>query len=159
MSLMPERWPRCGGGVCFSTAHSSTRNAAHVRIGSDPGLIPGLGDLTMLIFAVLLWCRAFVLFRVLCRFVMPINAAIDFLVGCIRVIGDLFDFGWKANVRNLALLERHAHPGSKASRGDWIFVLTIIGILAALAVIPLLFAAWLLLRFRLFYLASIATNV
>lgn len=124
-----------------------------LTFGLDPilGLIPGLGDLTTPIFAVLLLVQS-VRMRIprVVQVRMLINAAIDFFVGCIPVIGDLFDFGWKANVRNLALLERHAHPGSKASRGDWIFVLTIIGILAALAVIPLLFAAWLLSRFRLF---------
>jgi Domain of unknown function (DUF4112) len=121
--------------------------------GLDPilGLIPGLGDLTTPVFAVVLLLQS-VRMRIprVVQVRMLINAAIDFLVGCIPVAGDLFDFGWKANVRNLALLERHAHPGSRATRGDWMFVLTIIGVLAALAVIPLLLAAWLLSRFRLF---------
>jgi hypothetical protein len=80
---------------------------------------------------------------------MAINAAIDLLIGVIPVAGDLFDFGWKANVRNLALLEQHAHPGSTATRADWIFVLSIVGLLIALAVIPLVLAAWLLSRLRL----------
>jgi uncharacterized protein DUF4112 len=121
--------------------------------GWDPilGLIPGLGDLTTPIFAVLLLLQS-VRMRIprVVQVRMLINATIDFLIGSIPVIGDLFDFGWKANVRNLALLERHAHPETKATRSDWIFVLTIIGLLAAIAVIPLLFAAWLLSRFRLF---------
>ena len=123
-----------------------------LTFGLDPilGLIPGIGDLTTPIFAVLLLVQS-VRMRIprVVQLRMLINAAIDFLVGCIPIIGDLFDFGWKANVRNLALLEHHAHPGSKATRGDWLFVLTIIGILVALAVIPVLFAAWLLSRFRL----------
>jgi hypothetical protein len=80
---------------------------------------------------------------------MLVNAGIDFLIGSIPIIGDLFDFGWKANVKNLTLLERYARPGSRATRADWIFVLIIIGLLAAIAIIPLLFAAWLLSRFRL----------
>jgi hypothetical protein len=78
------------------------------------------------------------------------NSAIDLLVGIIPVAGDLFDFGWKANVRNLALLERYAHPESQPTRGDWIFVLSIVGVLAAIAVVPLLVTAWLLSRFKLF---------
>jgi hypothetical protein len=78
------------------------------------------------------------------------NAAIDFLIGIIPVIGDLFDFGWKANVRNLALLERHAHPGSKARPEDWAFVLVVLGLLAAAALIPILVSAWLLSRFSFF---------
>ena len=66
---------------------------------------------------------------------MVINAAIDLLIGIVPVVGDLFDFGWKANVMNLGLLERYAQPGSKASRGDWILVAVVIGTLFALAVL------------------------
>ena len=81
---------------------------------------------------------------------MLINAIIDLAVGLIPFVGDFFDFGLKANVRNLALLERYAQPGATAGRGDWIFVLAVIGALAALAVVPFLLAAWLLSRFQLF---------
>jgi hypothetical protein len=48
------------------------------------------------------------------------------------------------------LLERYAHPESQPTRGDWIFVLSIVGVLAAIAVVPLLVTAWLLSRFKLF---------
>jgi hypothetical protein len=125
----------------------------NLTFGLDPiiGLIPGLGDLTSPLFAALLLVHA-VRMRIprVVQVRMLINAAIDLLVGLIPVLGDLFDFGWKANVRNLALLERYAHPESKATRGDWIFVASIIGVLLALAVIPLIVAAWLLSQFRLF---------
>jgi hypothetical protein len=121
--------------------------------GLDPilGLIPGLGDLTSPVFAALLLLHS-VRMRIprVIQMRMLINAALDLLIGLVPVVGDFFDFGWKANVRNLALLERYAHPGSKPSRGDWIFVLSIVGVLAALAVFPLLFAAWLLSRFQAF---------
>src|SRR4029078_3095286 len=103
--------------------------------GLDPilRLIPGIGDLTSPIFAALLLLHA-VRMRIprVVQLRMLINAAIDLLIGVIPVVGDLFDFGWNANVRNLALLERHARPESKASRADWIFVLSIVGVLAAL---------------------------
>ena len=46
---------------------------------------------------------------VLARMVM--NAGIDALVGLVPIAGDLVDVGWKANLRNLELLERHAVPG------------------------------------------------
>jgi Domain of unknown function (DUF4112) len=124
-----------------------------LTFGLDPilGLIPGLGDLTTPLFAVLLLFHA-VRLRIprVVQLRMLINAAIDLIVGAIPVIGDAFDFGWKANVRNLALLERYAHPGTTASRGDWLFVLGVIAVLGAVAVIPLLFTVWLLSRFRLF---------
>jgi hypothetical protein len=125
----------------------------NLTFGLDPilGLIPGLGDLTAPLFAALLLLHA-VRLRIprIVQLRMLINAAIDLAVGVIPFIGDLFDFGWKANVRNLALLERYARPGTEASRSDWLFVLGVIAVLVGVAVIPLLFTAWLLSRFRLF---------
>jgi hypothetical protein len=123
-----------------------------ITFGLDPilGLIPGFGDVTSPLFAALVLFHA-VRMRIprVIQLHMVINAAIDLLIGFIPVVGDLFDFGWKANVRNLALLERYAHPGSRATPGDWIFVLSIVGFLIALAVIPFVLTAWLLSRFRL----------
>ena len=123
-----------------------------LTFGLDPliGLIPGLGDLTTPFFAVVLLLHA-VRLRIpkVIQVRMLINAVLDLVIGLIPVVGDFFDFGLKANVRNLALLERYAHPGAKASRGDWIFVLAVIGVLAAVAIVPLIVTAWLLSRFRL----------
>jgi hypothetical protein len=120
--------------------------------GLDPilGLIPGIGDLTSPLFAVLLLLHA-VRMRIprVVQVRMLFNALIDLLIGVIPVVGDLFDFGWKANVRNLALLERHAHVDAKPTTGDWIFVLTIVGLLLAATVIPLVILGWLLSQFRL----------
>ena len=53
---------------------------------------------------------------------MIFNVAIDTLFGLVPVLGDLFDFAWKANDMNLALLERHAHEEHAAAPGDWLFV-------------------------------------
>ena len=124
----------------------------NLTFGLDPilGLIPGIGDLTTPFFAALLLVHA-VRLRIprVVQLRMLINAAIDLTIGFVPFIGDAFDFGWKANVRNLALLERYARPGSRASRGDWVFVLVAIGALVAVALIPLFFTAWLLSQFRL----------
>jgi uncharacterized protein DUF4112 len=124
-----------------------------MTFGLDPilGLIPGLGDLTTPFFSALLLLHA-VRLRIprVVQLRMLLNAAIDLAIGVIPVAGDVADFAWKANVRNLALLEQHAHPGAKASRSDWAFVLVVLGLLAAVAVVPLLFTVWLLSRFRLF---------
>lgn len=124
-----------------------------ITFGLDPilGLIPGLGDFTSPVFAALLLLHgARMRIPRVVQVRMLINAIIDLLIGVVPVVGDLFDFGWKANVRNLALLERYAHPEAKPTKGDWIFVLSIVGVLFALTVIPVLFAAWLLSQFRLF---------
>jgi hypothetical protein len=123
-----------------------------LTFGLDPllGLIPGLGDLTTPLFAGLLLLHA-VRLRIprVVQLRMLMNAAIDLVVGSIPVLGDLFDFGWKANVRNLALLERYAQPGSKATGADWAFVLVVLAVLAAVAIVPLVVTVWLLSRVRL----------
>jgi hypothetical protein len=123
-----------------------------VTFGLDPiiGMIPGVGDLTTPFFAALLLLHA-VRFRIprVVQLRMVLNALIDLVIGAIPLLGDLFDFGWKANVRNLDLLERYARPGTKASSADWAFVLIAFGLLAAAALIPMILAAWLLSRFRL----------
>ena len=51
---------------------------------------------------------------VLVRMIM--NATLDFAVGLIPFLGDLFDLGFKANTRNLELFHRHAvDPGASTS--------------------------------------------
>ncbi len=124
----------------------------NMTFGLDPilGLIPGIGDLTTPFFAALLLLHA-VRLRIprVVQLRMVINAAIDLAIGIVPVVGDFFDFGWKANVKNLALLERYARPGSTASRGDWLFVGGVIAALFALTIIPVLLMAWLLSRIRL----------
>jgi hypothetical protein len=80
------------------------------RFGLDSlvGLIPGLGDLSTSAVSLYLVFEARRLGlpkRVLLR--MAANTGIDFVVGAIPLIGDLFDFGFKANLRNARLLERH----------------------------------------------------
>jgi hypothetical protein len=118
----------------------------NIRFGLDPiiGLIPGIGDLTTPVLAVLILvhgARLRVPKIVLAR--MVLNALIDFIVGAVPVLGDLFDFGWKANVWNLALLERHAHPGVRPTRGDWIFVTACVTVVLLAALVPFIVLVWL----------------
>jgi hypothetical protein len=79
----------------------------NVRVGLDPilGLFPGGGDLIGLLAGLYIVYEAWQLGasgRVLA--LMVINILIDSAVGAIPVVGDLFDFAWKANTRNLELL-------------------------------------------------------
>jgi hypothetical protein len=115
------------------------------RVGLDPivGLIPGIGDLVSPLFTIaLLWqARDLDLPRVV-QLRMIFNVAIDALLGAVPLIGDLFDFAWKANLRNLALLERHATEERRASTGDWLFVSMLTIVVIAIAALPFLIAGW-----------------
>lgn len=54
------------------------------------------------------------------------NVALDAGLGAIPVLGDIFDFAWKANLRNVALLERHLAAPARAERADRSFVLLVV---------------------------------
>ena len=87
------------------------------RIGLDAiiGLIPGIGDLAggaASVWFVLQAARLGAPKSVVAR--MVANVAIETIVGAVPLLGDLFDAGWKANARNMALVERHAVAPSAA---------------------------------------------
>ena len=96
------------------------------RIGLDPilGLIPGGGDLVGSIFA------GYVVFKSAQMGVpqetlvkMAANIVFDTVAGTVPVAGDLLDVAWKANVKNIELLDAHLgspEPGGK--KADWLFV-------------------------------------
>jgi hypothetical protein len=88
------------------------------RMGLDGlvGLIPGVGDgitTALAAYIVLEAHRLGVPKTMLIRMIR--NVAIDGLVGTIPLIGDLFDFRWKANRKNILLLNEHF---AKHSNGD-----------------------------------------
>lgn len=79
-----------------------------VGYGAIIGLVPGVGDvlgglLSLSIIAGALRHRvpAWVVAR------MVANIAVDIIFGSIPVAGDLFDFLFEENVRNMRLLEKH----------------------------------------------------
>ena len=46
------------------------------------------------------------------------NVAMELLVGEIPILGDIFDAVWKANVRNLKLVELHHSPAQPERSGN-----------------------------------------
>lgn len=79
-----------------------------VKFGWDGiiGLIPGVGDtITLLPQLYLLYeaIRAKVGLPILLE--MAFNIAVDWLLGSIPVLGDVFDVLWKSNLRNAKLVE------------------------------------------------------
>src|SRR4029079_5735506 len=95
------------------------------RFGLDAlvGLIPGVGDLASPLYTALILIEGLRL-RVpaVVQARMVLNAALDMLIGIVPFFGDPADVAWKANLRNLALLERHAEPGTAPRAGDYLFV-------------------------------------
>jgi hypothetical protein len=122
------------------------------RFGLDPivGLLPGVGDMVTGFFSVMILVHS-VRLRipkvVIAR--MMLNTAIDLLTGVVPLLGDFFDATFKANLRNLALLERHARPGVPPQRSDYVFVGVCLAVLAMLVIVPLAIAWWLLSQFSL----------
>jgi hypothetical protein len=123
-----------------------------VRFGLDAivGLVPGLGDISTPVFAVILLLQAVRMrLPIVVQARMVLNAALDMLLGLVPILGDIADVGFKANLRNLSLLERHARPGVPPARGDYVFVVLCLIVLAFVALAPVLLLVWLLSRFSL----------
>jgi hypothetical protein len=101
-----------------------------LRIGIDPilGLLFGGGDLAgsvMSAYIVMEAARYGVPRSTLVR--MLTNLLLDAVVGTVPILGDFFDATWKANSRNLALLEAHAaNPTQQANADRGFVVLTIV---------------------------------
>ena len=82
------------------------------RFGLDPiiGLIPVVGDWAgsiLSLYVVYEALRLGIPWPVLGR--MLLNVGVEALVGAVPVLGDVFDFVWQANMRNLRLVEAHYH--------------------------------------------------
>jgi hypothetical protein len=117
------------------------------RVGMDPivGLVPVLGDLISPLFTIgLLWQSRDLDVPKVVQLRMVMNVVIDTVIGAMPIVGDLFDFAWKANLRNMALLEEHAYEERRASAGDWLFVVGLIGVLLLVAVTPFVIVGWVL---------------
>jgi hypothetical protein len=106
-----------------------------IRLGLDAliGLVPGFGDLAGAALSgivVLAALRARVPAAVLLR--MVLNVGIDMLVGAVPLLGDLFDVAWRANERNLALLEQAVVDPAATRRSSGAIVLGVLLLLLVL---------------------------
>jgi hypothetical protein len=110
------------------------------RFGLDAlvGLIPGFGDTATSLASFYILASA-VRYRVpkITLLRMGLNIGIDYLVGSLPLVGDLFDAWWKSNQKNIALLRKRATVSAEDARqgelSDWLFVGLIILLLAGLA--------------------------
>ena len=70
---------------------------------------------------------------------MLLNIGVDTVVGAVPLLGDLFDLGWKANRRNLRLLEQYLERPRETKRAS----LGVVAGLGALLLLLLSGAVWL----------------
>lgn len=83
----------------------------NISFGIDPllGLVPGIGDtLSTVLGLYLLHVGTQMKVSRIDMVRMAFNIFIDFLIGLIPLLGDIFDVGYKANIRNLKILEKYA---------------------------------------------------
>jgi hypothetical protein len=82
----------------------------NVRFGIDAliGLVPGIGDAitTVMSLYIVREARALGAPRHLVARMLA-NVALDSVVGAVPLVGDMFDVMWRANRRNMALLQAH----------------------------------------------------
>jgi len=117
------------------------------RFGLDPimNLIPFLGDMSGFLVSaalVLTMARNGASSRIVS--LMAVNIVLDATIGAIPVIGQIFDFFYKANSRNIKLLKEHYHEGKHQGSGKGVLVgaLLLLFVLFALVV----FVIWQLLQ-------------
>ncbi len=81
-----------------------------LRLGVDSllGLVPVAGDvLAQIVSAYLIWEARRLGVSKLTLWRMVGNSLIDTVVGAVPIVGDAFDVAFKANMKNVRLLQRH----------------------------------------------------
>jgi len=68
------------------------------------------------------------------------NLALDATIGSIPVIGNIFDFAFKANQRNVNLLKKHYQEGKYTGSGNGIIVTVILILMLLLGLI--IYGTW-----------------
>ncbi|HEX6559529.1 MAG TPA: DUF4112 domain-containing protein [Longimicrobiales bacterium] len=121
----------------------------NMKFGLDAliGLVPGGGDLVggaVSAYAILVAAKLGASPAVVMR--MGLNILIDTIVGAVPFLGDLFDAGWKANRKNVDLLERHIAAPAAARRSSMAVVISVIAVLLIAIVGVAVGTVWLLSR-------------
>ncbi|MEQ9672148.1 DUF4112 domain-containing protein [Coleofasciculus sp. G2-EDA-02] len=112
------------------------------RVGLDPllGLLPGAGDFLGTAFSayiVLEAARIGIPRSLLGQMVM--NILLDTVIGSVPIVGDIADATWKANAKNIALLETYWDSPQPQKQTDWFFLIwLLVGLTLAVIVIAAL---------------------
>ena len=111
------------------------------------GLVPGLGDAVGVVFASVILYQAFRLGaskRLLTR--MLYNVGIDGILGAVPLLGDWHDVVWKANLRNVGLLERHLQNPDETARASGWFLVVVLGAVVGMGMASIFVAIWVIRR-------------
>jgi hypothetical protein len=115
------------------------------RFGLDPimNLVPLAGDIPGFILAAsLVWVMAKQGVSRKVLILMALNVGVDTLIGGIPLIGQVFDFYFKANDRNIRLLKEHYVEGRHQGSGTGVLVLILV-------ILGLFFAGIIYLSYKL----------
>ena len=124
------------------------------RFGWDGilGLIPGVGDAITDAFSFYIVFRAALMGyppSIIMR--MIINIAIDNIVDKVPVLGFLFDFMWKSNTKNVALMDRYTADPDRTRKASIVMIVFTVFFIVALYLLCLaatIYAAyWLFKKF------------
>jgi len=106
------------------------------RFGLDPliNFIPmagGLGGFAVSTILLITMAKHGVSRKIL--LLMTLNIILDSTIGAIPLIGNIFDFAYKSNSRNIKLLKEHYDEGKHQGSGNgiifWIFLILILSFL------------------------------
>ena len=108
------------------------------RFGLDPllGLVPIVGDLSSMVVSVALlltMLRHGASGTVVVR--MALNILLDTLISAVPILGNVFDFAYKSNERNVALLRRHYAEGQYGGSGKGLIALLLLGFLVVFGLV------------------------
>jgi hypothetical protein len=115
----------------------------NIRFGLDPiiGLFPFIGEIiTFGISGIMVLSMVKYGASRKVIILMIGNILIDSVVGSIPLLGDLFDFGYKANRKNLNLLKAHQLEGKHSGSGNGILIGVALVLLALLFLV--VFGLW-----------------
>ena len=108
------------------------------KIGIDAiiGIIPILGDFIGAIFSTYILYSG-IKMGVSSKIVkkMAINIAIEFIIGSIPIIGDIFDALWKANKRNVELIEEATLENQEKYRLNYLIMASLIILILVLILV------------------------
>ncbi len=108
------------------------------KVGADAliGLIPGIGDgigTLLSSYILVAAARLGVPKKILLK--MSYNIAVESVIGLIPFVGDAFDMVWKANLRNVQLLDAYLDNPAETATSSRYFMAALIGTLALILIL------------------------